>query len=571
MNTEDILKKLSRRKFLRNSAIAATGVALLPSFLTGCNKDDDDMFQRHGFNEGVASFDPSQNKIIFWTRYTPPGYEQLAPVIILDVAKDRDFNNVVVSQRVQADSNSDNTVFVDVSGLTSNTKYYYRFRNESAKGFSVTGETKTLPAAGETTEVKMAVVSCADYEAGLFNVYGAVAESDADFVVHLGDYIYEYEPGRHANPFLNRIPQPPHETITLEDYRQRYRQYRRDDQCQKAHQLKPFICVWDDHEVANEAYKDGAENHQPNEGDFNTRKMNAIQVWHEYLPCRVSDNAKIYRNFEIDNFVNLIMLDTRIIGRDKQLNYLDYATPSGLDVPQFLAAWQNPQRTMLGQEQKSWLISKIKGSTSKWQVLGNQTLMAKTYIPVELLILTAQLVASSRDPALIAQYAKLLTELVNIKKRLLQGDPTLTDAEKARVQNVLPFSLDSWDGYPAEREMIYAAFSGKKLISVAGDSHNAWYSVLSTNKGIKAGAEFATPSITSPGFESILGNDPLLIAGFEQAVALLIDDVQYVDASRKGYVMAIFTPKVAKSEWRFVNTITSKNTATITGKTVEVS
>jgi alkaline phosphatase D len=194
--------------------------------------------------------------------------------------------------------------------------------------------------------------------------------------------------------------------------------------------------------------------------------------------------------------------------------------------------------------------------------------MAKTFIPVELLLITAQLQAGSNDPALIAQFSTLLLELVSIKARLLHGDPTLTEAEKARVQTVLPYNLDAWDGYPVEREMLYAAISGKDFISLAGDSHNAWYSVLSDHKGIKAGAEFATAAITSPGFESLFGGDPQLIGGFEQGVALLIDDVEYLDASRKGYVMASFTAMEAKAEYRFVNTITSKNTATVTGKTV---
>jgi alkaline phosphatase D len=571
MNSEDILKQLSRRKFLRNSVIAATGAALLPTFLTGCDKDNPPPPPGQNFKEGVGSFDPSQTNVILWTRYTPTSQALLLPVVILDVAKDRDFNKVVVSKLVQVDTKSDSTVFVDVGGLTSNTKYYYRFRNEITRSVSVTGETKTLPAAGEASAVKMAVISCADYEAGLFNVYGAIADSEADFVVHLGDYIYEYEPGKYGtNPSLNRKHQPPHETITLDDYRQRYRQYRSDEQLQNVHRLKPFICVWDDHEVANDAYKDGAENHQPNEGDWNTRKMNAIQAWHEYLPCRVSDNSKIYRNFEIAGFVNLVMLDTRLIGRDKQLNYIDYLTTSGLNVSQFVAAWQNPQRTMLGQEQKSWLISKINGSSSKWQVLGNQVLMAKIYIPVELLLPTAQIAAGSNDPAVIANYAKLLAELVVIKKRLLAGDPTLTDAERARVQTVLPYNLDAWDGYPAEREMLFAAFAGKKLISVAGDSHNAWYSVLSTGKGIKAGAEFATPAITAPGFEAIFSN-PVVLAAFEEAVTILVDDVRYLNASKKGYVMATFTASEAKADYRFVPTITVKIPATTTLKTVTES
>ncbi|MFD1257967.1 alkaline phosphatase D family protein [Mucilaginibacter terrae] len=574
MSSKNALNNLSRRRFLRNSVIAATGVVLLPSAFTSCKTDDDDntVYEGQGFKEGVASFDPSQDKVILWTRYTPATQEQGKPQIILDVAKDKDFKNLVVSQTVEVDVNSDYTVHVDVSKLTSNTKYYYRFRSDTTQAVSVTGETKTLPAAGETSIVKMAVVSCANYQAGLFNVYGAVAESDADFVVHLGDYIYEYQAGGYGtNPSittLNRAHKPAGEITKLADYRERYRQYRSDEQLQKAHQLKPFICVWDDHEVANDAYKDGAENHQANEGDFNTRKLSAIQVWHEYLPARVTDNAKIYRNFEIGSLVNLIMMDTRIIGRDKQLSYNDYLTPTGLNTGKFLTDWQNPARSILGQEQKGWLVSKINSSTSKWQVLGSQVLMGKMFIPAEQLILTAQIASGTTDPAVFAQYNKIATELATIKTRLLAGDPSLTTAEKARVQTVLPYNLDAWDGYPAEREMIYAAVPNKKLVSLAGDTHNAWYSILSDGNEKKAGTEFATSSVSSPGFEAIFGNNAATLAGFEQVNTLLIDDLQYVDASRRGYVMASFTATEAKSEWRYVNTIISKNTATVTGRTV---
>jgi alkaline phosphatase D len=578
MRTEEVLQKLSRRRFLRNSVIAATGVVLFPSALISCKKDHDNNnpgYNGQGFNEGVASFDPAQDKVILWTRYTPATQETGNPTILLDVSKDKDFAALVVSQSVQVDSNSDNTVHVDVSNLTSNTKYYYRFRSETTEAVSVTGETKTLPAAGQASEVKMAVVSCANFQAGLFNVYGAVAESDADFVVHLGDYIYEYEAGGYGSSALTtslkREHKPAGEIIKTEDYRERYRQYRSDEQLQKAHQLKPFICVWDDHELANDAYKDGAKNHQPNEGDYNTRKMSAIQVWHEYLPARVTDNAKIYRNFEIAGLVNLIMLDTRIIGRDKQISYTDYVTQTGLNANAFLAAWQNPQRTILGQEQKGWLGSKLAASTAKWQVLGNQVLMGKMYIPVELILMVAQIYQGSVDAVLLAQFNTLLRQLVVIKTRVLQNDPTLTAAERARVENVLPFNLDSWDGYPAEREAVYAAAKGKKLVSIAGDSHNAWYSDLSDVTGRKAGTEFATSSVTSPGFEAIFGSDPVAIAGFEQAITLLINDLNYLDASKKGYVMATFTGTEAKSEWKYVSTLAVKITATVTEKTVTES
>jgi len=573
MDNENILQRLSRRRFIRNSVIAGAGAIILPSALVGCGKDDDGVnYAGQGFNEGVASFDPSTDKVILWTRYTPASQETGKPVILLDVAKDQNFTSLVVSQSVEVDSNSDNTVHVDVSNLTSNTKYYYRFRSETTNAVSVTGQTKTMPAAGQATEIKMAVVSCANFQAGLFNVYGAVAESDADVLVHLGDYIYEYGAGGYgtntATAALNRAHKPAGEILKLADYRERYRQYRSDEQLQKAHQLKPFICVWDDHEVANDAYKDGAENHQANEGDFATRKLSAIQVWHEYLPARVQDNAKIYRNFEIAGLVNLIMLDTRIVGRDKQLSYTDYLTQTGINSNAFLAAWQNPQRSILGAEQKSWLTTKLSSSTVKWQVLGNQVLMGKMYMPAELLLLTAQIAGGTATPALLTQYNTLVTQLATIKGRMLQNDPTLTAAEKARVQTVLPYNLDAWDGYPVEREAVYAAANGKKLISLAGDTHNAWYSDLTDINGRRAGAEFATASVSSPGFEAIFGTDPATVAAFEQANALLIEDLQYMDASRRGYVMASFTANQAKSEWRHVNTINSKSTTTVTTKTV---
>jgi alkaline phosphatase D len=509
--------------------------------------------------------------VILWSRYTPSSQETGKPIILLDVARDKDFKSLVVSQSVQADTKSDNTIYVDVSNLTSNTKYYYRFRSDTTQTISVIGETKTLPAAGQSAEVKMAVVSCANFQAGLFNVYGAVAESDADFVVHLGDYIYEYEAGGYGTTSTtgaSRAHKPAGEIITLTDYRERYRQYRSDKQLQKAHQLKPFICVWDDHEIANDAYKDGAQNHQSTEGDFNTRKMSAIQVWHEYLPARVTDNAKIYRNFEIAGLVNLMMLDTRIIGRDKQLSYNDYFSVTGLNSAAFLAAWQNPQRSILGTEQKTWLTGKLSGSAARWQVLGNQVLMGKMYMPAELLLLVAQISAGISDPSVLAQFNTIVTQLVVIKTRLIQNDSTLTAAEKARVQTVLPYNLDAWDGYPVEREAVFAAANGKKLVSLAGDTHNAWHSDLKDVQGKRVGVEFATASVSSPGFEAIFGSNPATVAGFEGAIALLIDDLQYLNATQRGFVMASFTASQAKSEWRYVNTIATETTAVVTGKTV---
>ncbi|TRX46390.1 alkaline phosphatase [Fulvivirga sp. M361] len=567
------LDALSRRKFIRNSVVAATGTTLLPTVLAGCN-DDDDGFNpvgEFGFFEGVASFDPTQNNVILWTRYTPASNEEDQPTILLDVATDKDFSTIVASESVVIDQQSDNTVNVDLSNLTSNTIYYYRFRNDRSGARSVTGQTKTLPAAGQSSEVRLAVVSCANFQAGLFNVYGAVAESDADVVVHLGDYIYEYEVGGYGTNELtaplNREHSPAGEIITVDDYRGRYRQYRRDVQLQKAHQLKPFICVWDDHEITNDAFKDGAENHQPNEGDYETRKMSAIQVWHEYLPARVTDNAKIYRNFEIAGLVNLIMLDTRIAGREKQLNYSNYLTPSGLG-SSFFTDWQDTNRTILGTEQRNWLTSQLASNNLTWQVLGSQVLMAKYYIPAELLTITAQIAIGGVTPELLNTYNTTVTELVTIKTRIAQGDPTVTDMERARVNTVLPYNLDAWDGYPVERETILASAKGKKLVSIAGDTHNAWHAKLSDASQNDVGKEFATASVSSPGFEGIFGTDLAVIGGFEQANIALIDDLIYLDASHRGYLQVTFSQSSTSAEWRFIETLAVENTNTVVGKSI---
>jgi alkaline phosphatase D len=198
-------------------------------------------------------------------------------------------------------------------------------------------------------------------------------------------------------------------------------------------------------------------------------------------------------------------------------------------------------------------------------------LMGKMYMPAELLLLVSQIADGSTDPALLTKLNTLISQLVIIKTRRLQNDPTLTAAEIARVDTVLPYNLDAWDGYPVEREAIFAAANGKKLISLAGDTHNGWYSDLTDKNGRKVGAEFATASVSSPGFERILGSNTASIVGFERAIALLTTDLQYLDASQRGYIMASFTASQAKSEWRYVSTIATINTATVTGELVTES
>ena len=570
-------RKLTRRKFIQDTALLTGGVALLPSLLTGCDDDNDNVTYSgdYGFREGVASFDPAQSSVLIWTRYTRASNESGAADIRWELAESSSFSPVKASGTLVATEATDFTVSADVTGLEPNKQYYYRFRNERTKAESVVGQTRTLPDAAQATRTKLAVVSCANYQAGLFNVYGAVAASDADVVVHLGDYIYEYGAGGYGSGSLttqlNRAHLPAGEILTLDDYRTRYRQYRSDPQLQRAHQLKPFICVWDDHEVANDAYTDGAENHQANEGSFQQRKQYAQQVWHEYLPARVSDKTKIYRSFSFGNLVHLHMLDTRLVGRNQQLNFADYFQANGtFNAAAFVPAWQNPNRTLLGSEQRSWLTTTLGSSPATWQVLGSQVLMSKIYLPAELLPIVAQLTAGA-TPTLLAQYTTLSTQLITIKTRIRQGDPTVTAAERARVETVLPYNLDAWDGYPVERERVLAAAAGKKLVSLAGDTHNAWHSSLVDAGGTRRGVEFATASVSSPGFEALLGGNTAAIQGFEQSNQLLIDNLHYLDASRRGYVEVEFTASSATARWQYVASLATESTATILGRTATES
>ncbi len=581
---------MDRRKFFEKSLLATGGLMLAPIYIS-CNNDDDTMptvppdLKTDNFFEGVASFDPTPTSIIIWTRFTPVSKASPTEGVGLNwqVSTDNNFENIVRSGEVGAFSEQDYTVAIDVQELPSNSKFYYRFFNVETKTVSVTGETITLPGAGDTiANVKLAVCSCANYAAGLFNVYGAIANSDADVVVHLGDYIYEYGEGEYGTNentvALDRVHSPKNEILTLDDYRDRYKQYRSDQQLQLAHQKKPFICVWDDHEITNDAYKEGAENHQENEGSYETRKQIAIQVYSEFLPLRSTDPSKIYRSFDFGSILSLHMLDTRIIGRDKQLSYNDFFdfTTGQLDGEAFQTALLNPNRTLLGPEQLQWLSGKISSSNASWQVLGQQVLMGKMFMPSEILIILGQVVAEVGATGAVstetaAAFQKSLIELTEIKNRLIAGDVSLTTEEITRVRTVIPYNLDAWDGYFAEREQLYGALSGKKTVCLAGDTHNAWSSVLKNAGGDEVGIEFATASVTSPGFEGFAGIEGDQVAGFEFSLATLIDDLQYTDASRRGYLKVTFTTGSADAQWSFIDTIAQQNYTEAVGKTISYS
>lgn len=553
--------KISRRELLQKS-LAGFGALSLPISLTACGGDSDDGMQsdsvKADFLHGVASGDPLKDKVILWTRLTPNDVS-LRLEVIWEIALDQKFSQLVNAGKVQTAQAQDFTVKVDANKLRSNQRYYYRFRYGNV--ISPIGQTKTLPETSNT--VSFAVCSCSNYPAGYFHVYQEIAKQDVDVVIHLGDYIYEYGKDGYATEDAAKLGRElaldnNKEMITLDDYRKRYALYRKDIDLQTVHQRHPFIVIWDDHELANDTWKDGAENHteevgnNKNEGKFIERKIAALQAYFEWMPIRpISDNdhLNIYRQFNFGTLVQLTMLDTRVLARDRQLDYADYMTAQGMNFQRFQEDLNHPMRTLMGGTQLQWLQAQLEQSTATWNVLGQQVLMSKMLIPAELLLPLSQM-----DVVALNQK---IPELVTLKMRALQGDPSLTEIEKARLTLVAPYNLDAWDGYAAEREALYATLRkvDKKVVVLAGDTHNAWASDLYNQSGAHVGLELATSSVSSPGLEKYLNIPLAQLQQFELAFRTLIDELNYCNLNQRGYLTVHFTAQQMQANWVFVNTI----------------
>ena len=553
-----------RKYFIHAISTLFLIAALAVLGFTSCGENEDVSFEY-----GVASGDPLSDGVILWTRATPLESQKTIDVTV-EVASDHKFTDVVHSSVVTTSAEADYTVKIDVNQLQAGTFYYYRFKAGGAT--SATGRTKTLPA-GDVSSVKLAVFSCSSYPSGHFNVYDhAAGLADIDAVVHLGDYIYDYGMGgfgtENSEEIGRSLPEDRNtETITLEDYRKRYALYRSDSRLRKLHALHPFITVWDDHEVANDAYSEGAENHNQGEGDFSARKMAAIQAYYEWMPIRAvndQDPEIIYRSFSFGTLLDLHVLDTRLVAREKQLDYNDYFDPqtAAFDAARFQS--DLTASSLLGEGQLAWLQGKLTESTATWQTLGQQVLMGRMEIPVELLLLVNELqlrLSLGADQSVIDQIAEriqiTLGELVQIKGRILQGDPSVTAEERGRLEPKLAYNLDAWDGYPVDRESVFGAAyaANKNLVVLSGDTHNGWANNLKDRNGNEVGVEFALPSVTAPGIEYQLSLDAQQAESFAQAVGVLIQDLVYANLYERGYMVVTFTADKAESEWIYVDSV----------------
>ena len=310
------------------------------------------------FYHGVASGDPLVDAVIIWTRIT---LNSTDPVDVnWRMATDTLFANIVANGTASTDSTVDWTVKVDVTGLSADTWYYYDF--EYNGDHSLIGRTRTAPTGG-VDHLRFGVVSCQSYESGYYHAYrDMVNRNDMDCILHLGDYIYEYATGGIGASIQDRLEEPEHEIIELSDYRTRYSHYRLDPDLRDAHQQYPFICVWDDHETANNSFTDGAENHTEGaEGLWVDRKANGVQANAEWLPVRLpdpNDPSKRYREFDFGSLAHISMLDTRLEDRDEQ------------------GTGNENDRSLLGYEQRHWLYDNLENETAQWKVIGQQVMMA---------------------------------------------------------------------------------------------------------------------------------------------------------------------------------------------------
>ncbi|WP_174297307.1 alkaline phosphatase D family protein [Sphingomonas bacterium] len=525
---------ISRRDALTGLGIGA-GLAAAPAL--GARSVADARFLH-----GVASGDPAATGVVLWTRATPEGAEAGDVPLRWHVASSPD-GQPLRSGGVAARAARDHTAKAEAGGLAPGSDYWFWF--ETARGTrSPVGRFRTLPV-GAVDRVVLAAVSCQLYTGGLFNAYDAIARAERiDAVLHLGDYIYEYGMtgyGSEIGRRIGRAVEPEYDTVTLADYRMRHAQVKRDPDMQAAHARAAFICVWDDHEVANDDWIGGAENHNPaTEGDWGARKAAAMQAYFEWMPIRdpVPGRpwAAIYRSFEFGDLASLVMLESRLLARSRQVAAKGEA-PDPSEYASMMAERARPDRELLGPDQLAWVEGRLAASVKAgkpWQILGNQVVMARVAGPD---------LERQMGPA---RYAAVMAKLPDVWRPRVAA---LTASYRAG----LPFNFDDWDGYPAARERLYAAFTraGSHPLVLSGDSHATWANDLADDTGRLVATEFGVTAVTSPSYGSLL-------PGLGRYIAEANEEVAFCDQDLKGYLVLTLTPEAATADLVGLTTVLAR-------------
>ena len=454
------------------------------------------------FEHAAASFDPTPSSVLLWTRLS----EDMTWAS-WTLARDPELTDVVASGGASTGSDRDHTVVVDVGDLEPATTYWYRFM--AGEELSPVGRTRTLPASPVDC-FRIGTACCARYSVAPLGVYRALAEREVDLVLHLGDYIYE-----DAGEKGPRDHDPPHTAITQDDYRRRLAQVRSDPDAQALHLRHPMVAIWDDHDLSDNAWREGAKHHDPaRHGPWPVRVAAAAAARQEWLPQRLRDEAdpKItWRSIPIGDLAELILLDTRLVGRDRQAG--DEEGPP-LD---------DPARSLLGDEQRAWVRERLLDTSRPWAIVASGVVVNSIELP----------------------WPRPLTSM----NRLLPNGYAMLDG---RVMHD-----DQWDGYPAERERLVSwiverAAAGGRTVLLSGDVHSSWAFTGPADPatGEPAAVEFTTPAVSSAAMGR--AHYPGLWRVLDRAADEL-DHVVWSDVTERGYTILEVRPHEVRSEWWFAH------------------
>ncbi|MFI0419815.1 alkaline phosphatase D family protein [Spongiactinospora sp. 9N601] len=468
------------------------------------------------FTLGVASGDPAKDGFVLWTRLAldPLGGGGLGGMpgrdveVAWQVATDERFSKVVRSGAETAAADRGHSVHVELSGLEPGREYFYRFK--AGRHTSPAGRTRTSPA-GETTAFTFAVAACAHYEHGYYTAYRRLAEQDPDLVVHLGDYMYEYAPDGYK-AIEGRVRRHTEGTCrTLADYRMRHAQYKSDPDLQRAHAVAPWLVAFDDHELENNWAAEVSSTADP---VFARRKAAAFRAYYENMPLRRTSvtggaSIRVHRRVDWGRAARFHLLDTRQF-RD------DQACADGLrsGCDERLDAG----RTLLGADQRDWLLDGLHRSPARWNLIGQQILMAQR------------------------------------------------DWRQGPGREV---SMDSWDGYAAERTRLLTALrdsgAGNPVV-LTGDAHMHHAADLRIDlddpDSPKVGVELVTSSVTSDGdgyrdqarVEEIVAENP---------------HISYLD-QRRGYIVCRLAADELRADFRTLEYVSRRGAPAKTTHTVTV-
>jgi alkaline phosphatase D len=458
------------------------------------------------FSWGVASFDPTETGVLLWTRVDPAGGPvELEWVLSADDA----LGDVQASGSVEVGPTTDHCAVVEVDGLAPGGIWWYGFRTPDGSRSPI-GRTRTMPE--EADRIRLGVVSCSRFASAGYAAYRALSAREVDVVVHLGDYIYE--DGRAGV----RSHDPAERLLAVDDYRRRYAQHRADPDLQALHARHPFVAVWDDHEIAGNAWRDGAAGHDAaSDGPWIDRLLAAGQAHEEWLPGRTGRHPedgrlKAWRRSSIGDLAELVVLDTRAWGRDRQPASADAVggPPEG--------AAPGTARSLLGRDQEAFVEDRLgRADRPPWTIVANQVMLHPLRVPV---------------PG--------------------EGFVDAVEAAGFLVVDGSGVNPDQWDGYPQARDRFLAAAGDRGgVVVLTGDVHSSWaWEVPAEDGRPPAVVELVTPSVST---EALATRLPVPAGAVESILQGLSPDLAHVELSSHGYLVVDLDRDRVQGEWWYVD------------------